>query len=82
VAIKGAKHNDEFGDLPPSMDFGDLSLPPGVAQTVGCGRCSFTYTSLDAKLSARALAHHALHEHPREPNRRERRLLRKAGWVR
>ncbi len=82
MPIPGSKHNDEYGDLPPSMDFGDLTLPPGVAHSVGCGRCSFTYTSLDAALSARALARHALEEHTADPTVAEARAMRKAGLIR
>jgi len=82
MSIPGSKHNDLFGDIPPSMDFGDLTLPPGVAQTVRCNRCLFTYTSLDAALSARALARHAAAAHTAEPTVAEARRMRKLGLVR
>jgi len=82
VPIPGSIHNDEFGDIPPSMDFGDLALPPGAAHQVQCHRCTWTYTSLNAALSARALAQHATHGHGEQPTPEEERRLRMAGWIR
>jgi hypothetical protein len=82
VSLKGAKHDDIFGDIPPSMDFGNLALPPDVAKTVSCKRCDFTYTSLDMALSTRALAKHNRDEHTLLPNKEEQRRLREAGWIR
>ena len=82
MPIPGAKHDDIFGDIPPSMDFGALQLPPGVAKKVECERCSFTYTSLDQGLSARALAKHHLEKHSYYPSKDEERRLREAGFIR
>lgn len=86
MSLKHAKHNDAFGDIPEPRQFGDLWLPPGVAEETKCTRpvlgeagkwepCDWSYfhvaTPQGRATAARALVRHHHEEHTQFPRGEE-----------